>query len=109
MRRRSNGNRVHRRVDADYADPLDGLHQIACAKDLFGLGPGDGIGHALAMACDVPSFSRHRRVWSLISRGAALDSLVWLFDLISRQDQLGEFRDRLPDLPNMNEPLAAEI
>lgn len=61
----------------DFADPLDGLYQIASALDVCELRAGDGIGHGLAL---VPAVSADRRQpdYSTISIGEAVDQLCWL-------------------------------
>lgn len=90
------GMTVH--AGEDFADPLDGLHQVASAIELYNLRAGDGIGHGLAMTTDTRAFSETRRPWAQIARGAALDSLIWLFDLINHQDRKRLFAADLHDL-----------
>lgn len=68
----------------DFADPLSGLHEIASAVDFVGLGPADGIGHGLALTTDAAAFMRDRGDHALIARGAHLDSLTWLVELMDR-------------------------
>ena len=75
----------------DYADPLDGLHQVHTAMTGFDMRPGDGIGHGLAMTCDVEAFYRDRAVFAFIPRGAHLDSAIWLLELIETRDSTRQF------------------
>jgi len=85
----------------DYADPLDGLYQIATAIEACGLQSGDSIGHGLALADGIsypPS-----GLFPLIPRGAAFDSQCWLLDFLDRKDLAGDLRQERNQLVDLVE------
>ncbi|WP_271065645.1 hypothetical protein [Caulobacter sp. NIBR1757] len=75
----------------DFADPLDGLCQIATAMQAFDMKPGDGIGHGLAIAVDLTRFDSERAGFARIRQGAHLDSLLWLCTLRTKTRSLDDF------------------
>ena len=83
----------------DYADVLDGLHQIGVATDYLGLRPGDSIGHALALKAPIDTSGlRHL---PRLARGAHHDSLCWLYDLFENSEAVQERPPELGSLPEM--------
>jgi hypothetical protein len=73
----------------DYTDILDGVAQIGVAVDYLALRAGDSLGHALALVA--PHGGPASRPIRMIPRGARLDALCWLHDML---EQAGE---RFPD------------
>lgn len=66
----------------DYSDPISGIHEVASAVEFLKLGPGDGIGHGLALTVDAEDFLRERGAHAMIARGTHIDSIAWLSELI---------------------------
>ncbi|MDH3602908.1 MAG: hypothetical protein OEU26_25130 [Candidatus Tectomicrobia bacterium] len=77
------GMTVH--AGEDFADLLDGLHQISSVVVGCNLGAGDGIGHGLALATEPRTAESTPYV--MIPRGAHYDSLCWLFERIRTKDE----------------------
>ena len=67
----------------DYADPLDGIYQVATALDVCGLSSGDAIGHGLALVD--PMDTDPDELGPRLPRGAAFDSQCWLLDFLERE------------------------
>lgn len=93
----------------DFADPLDGLHQVASALEAFDMQPGDGIGHGLALTVDAAAFARDRSQYARIRRGSHLDGLIWLHYLIDQEDGLHQHAARGAKLRVEIEEQAREI
>lgn len=71
----------------DFYTLLDGLWHIDAAIETWHMGPGDGIGHALALGLSPTGFQQARLPSVRLPRGLELDSLVWLWRLLRDHDE----------------------
>lgn len=69
----------------DFADVLDGVHQIAAAIEALDLAAGDSVGHGLALAAPVTATLPARG--PMLPRGTQHDSLCWLLHFIETRDR----------------------
>lgn len=62
----------------DFGHPLEGIANVGMVLEGLALGPGDTIGHALALGWDFALFKRMRQGTTYLAEGAQFDSLLWL-------------------------------
>ncbi|MBX3670221.1 MAG: hypothetical protein KF778_17610, partial [Rhodocyclaceae bacterium] len=67
----------------DFGHPLEGIAAVGMVLEGMSMGPGDTIGHALALGWDLALFRRLRQGTTYLAEGAQFDSVLWLHRLFA--------------------------
>lgn len=85
-------------VGEDFLDVVDGLRAIDEAIRYLGLGPGDRLGHALAMGISPDTWYAKRCRSLILPAQDALDNTAWLLHILQRLNWRDEpLKQRLKD------------